>query len=228
MNIHTLSSKEIAAQNKSAWDSLWIASMNLDVNLVRCQKYLFPKGRGKKLLYIGFGEGQNLVYLAKQGFKLYGTEIAKSRIEETKKRLQKEKQRAVLHLVDSNQLPFDDNYFDIVVGWQSLCYNNRETLGEALREIKRVLRPSGQFLSSMMSPKQKLLCYKEIAPSVYHPSKKTGQQNCIVFCFKNKKQIRSMYREFQNIQIGYYSSDLFRGENFHYVIRCLKPKHQKK
>ena len=126
-------------------------------------------------------------------------------------------------LVDSNILPFKDNFFDIIIGWHSLYYNNSETLQEALDEILRILKPNGQFLSSMVSVKQTQLCGTEIAPSVFRPKKK-DQSQCIVFCFKNKKQIMQKYRKFKNIQIGFYSSELFGSPKYHYVILAKKPK----
>ncbi|MBL7045403.1 MAG: class I SAM-dependent methyltransferase [Parcubacteria group bacterium] len=226
-NVNKLNTNKVSGLCKSVWENINVHGMNLDVNLVKCQKYLFPDSAGKKLLYIGFGEGQNLIYLAKEGFDVYGTEIAENRFSEAKKRLKKHKIRADLRLVESNLLPFKDDYFDVVIGWQSLYYNNKETLTGALSEINRVLKPGGKFLSSMISPKQTLLCNKEIAPSVYHPAKETGQSNCIVFCFKTKEQINRIYKEFVNIRIGFYSSYLFRSHNFHYVIACEKPKKNK-
>jgi len=227
MDIGKLPSKEITKRNKKAWDALDVVSMQLDANLVRCQKYLFPDPKGlggqkKKLLYIGFGEGQNLTYLVKEGFDVYGTEISKTRLREATRKLKGRGLKASLELVDSSYLPFEDNFFDVIVAWQSLYYNNEQTLKESLIEIKRVLMPGGQFLSSMISPKQKRLCHKKIAASVYRPARQTGQQNCVIFCFKDKAQIRKMYRLFKNIRIGFYGSDLLRGQNFHYVIHCNK------
>lgn len=196
--------------------------MHIDNQLVVCQRRLFPKSQDRKLLYIGFGEGQNLIYLAEQGFECYGTEISKRRLLFTKKALKQKRLKADLRLVESNVLPFTDNFFDIVVAWQSLYYNTPATLHESLSEIERVLKPRGQFLSSMVSPKQKLLCHKKIAPLTYHPSSRTSQENCTLICLDNKKQIRQFYRRFKNIKIGYYSSELFRGPNFHWVIYCEK------
>lgn len=212
----------IISQNKTVWENLSIQEMNIDYNLVICHKRLFPESLGRKLLCIGFGEGQNLAYLAAQGFNCYGTEIAGSRLLFTKKMLKQKRLKADLRLVKSNILPFSDNFFDIVVAWQSLYYNVRTTLQKSLSEIKRVLKPKGQFLSSMVSPRQKLLCYKKIAALTYHPSPRTGQENCTLVCLKNKKQIHSFYKAFKNIKIGYYSSELFRGPNFHWVIYCRK------
>lgn len=224
MDIKKLDSKSVIKLNKSEWEKMKIHEMNPDVNLIKCQKALFPAGKNKKLLYIGFGEGQNLPYLISQEFKVYGTEIAKSRLDFAKKIIKKNKQKAFLQLVDSNKLPFKDNFFDIIIAWQSLSYNNKKTLKESLDEIKRTLKPGGCFLSSMISLRQKLLCHKKIGPGVYRPAKSTGQSNCILYCFKNEKQIKNIYKDFKNIKIGFYSSYLFKSHNFHYVIACEKSK----
>lgn len=224
MDIKKLDSKNIVKLNRTEWNKMKIHEMNPDVNLIKCQKALFPEGKNKKLLYIGFGEGQNLPYLISQGFKVFGTEIARNRLAFAKKRLERTKQKAFLQLVDSNKLPFKDNFFDVVIAWQSLYYNNEKTLEESLLEIRRVLKSKGKFLSSMLSPKQKFLCYKKIGPATYQPAKSTGQSNCVVYCFENEKQIKKMYGVFKNIKIGFYSSYLFKSHNFHYVITCEKPK----
>lgn len=213
---------DIVSLNKPSWEKIKIHNMHLDVNLVKCQKYLFPKSKNKKLLYIGFGEGENLSYLISQGFECYGTEISKKRLEFAEKKLRERKQKATLKLVDSNNLPFKDNFFDIIIAWQSLYYNTEKTLKESLDEIYRVLKHGGIFLSSMLSVKQKLLCNKKIAPNTYKPSSKTGQQNCLVYCFEKEIQIKKLYKKFKDIKIGYYSSYLFKSPNFHYVIHCKK------
>ncbi|MEK7575928.1 MAG: hypothetical protein AAB491_02500, partial [Patescibacteria group bacterium] len=81
VNTIKLDSKKVVSLNKSSWEKIKIHNMHLDVNLVKCQKYLFPGAKRKKLLYIGFGEGENLSYLISQGFECYGTEISKKRLE---------------------------------------------------------------------------------------------------------------------------------------------------
>ena len=208
----------VVIKNQTAWQKIPYREMHVDNNLIVCQKRLFPNGQNKRLLYIGFGEGHNLEYLAQQGFKCSGTEIAKNQLTYTRRRFQKAGLRANLHLINSDILPFAEDFFDVVIAWQSLYYNSPETLKIALAEIKRVLKPGGQFLSSMVSPKQKLLCYKKIAPWTYQPSPITKQERCILTCLQTKQQIRSFYKPFKNIKIGYYRSELFRSPNFHWVI----------
>lgn len=211
------------ARNRIEWDTMPIRQMHPDTNLIICQKRLFPDGKHKKLLYIGFGEGQNVRYFASEGFECYGTEISPSRMRIAKHELKKHKLAAELRLVSANELPFWDNFFDVVVAWQSIYYNDKDGLAATLSEIHRALKPGGQFLSSMLSARHENLCGREIAPSVFAPRIKS-QSRCITFGFKNARQIRSMYKQFSNIEIGFYSSCLFKKLSYHYVIHCIKPR----
>lgn len=216
-NLNQKSSQEILKINQAEWDKISIHDLHPDINLIRCQKRLFKESQGKKLLYVGFGEGQNLLYFLQEGFECYGTEISKTRLDFTTQKLVAAKQRAVLKLVDSNILPFVDNFFDVVIAWQSICYNNQAGLQESLNEIHRVLKPDGHFLSSLPSPANDL-CGQEIAPSVYRPVNVSEQTNCVLYAFKNKEKIREVYQQFRDIQIGYHASHLFTAQDFHYVI----------
>src|SRR3989344_9502948 len=123
-SVSHLSDKKIVHLNRGVWEKLPLKGMQLDTDMVRCARYLFPKGRGKKLLYIGFDEGQNLLYFAGQGFDCFGTEISMPRLRATRRLFKAAKQKADLRQVSDNALPFPDNYFDEVVSWQSLYYNN--------------------------------------------------------------------------------------------------------
>ena len=223
-NISRLSDKTIVRLNRGVWEKLPLKHMQLDTDMVRSARYLFPKGHGKKLLYIGFDEGQNLLYFATQGFECYGTEISMPRLRATRRLFKAAKQEAKLYHVSSNGLPFPDNYFDAVVSWQSLYYNNATTFKFQLTEILRVLKPGGSILCSMISPGMNQLAHRKIAKNVYQPMAHTGQGTAIVFVFENKGQIKKYFAKFDNLKIGFYSSYLFRGRNFHYVIYAEKPR----
>lgn len=225
-DILRLSDKSIVRLNHSVWEKKPLKNMRLDTDIVRCRKYLFPESRGRKLLYIGFDEGQNLLYFAEEGFQCYGTEISKPRIRATRRLFKAAGQKAELRYVLDNTLPYPDNFFDAVVSWQSLYYNNAETFKYQLNEIYRVLKPGGRILCSMISRGMNQLAYHKIGKNVYQPMPRTGQSAAVVFVFENKRQIGTYFKRFSNLKIGYYSSDLFYSRNFHYVIYAEKPQEQ--
>lgn len=210
--------------NGGYWDKIAIHDMQIDNNLVRCYKRLFPNfgAQKKKMLMIGFGEGQNLLYFFNEGFSCSGTEISKKRFKHLKSKIGGvEGKDFCLKLVNSNQLPFVDDSFDVVVAWQSIYYNDADGLSTMLSEIYRVLKKDVIFLSSMLSQKHKLCCSK-IGKNIFHPSSVPDQIGCIVYGFRNKNQIRNIYRQFRYIKIGYYASSMFTSYDFHYVIFCKK------
>ena len=121
-------------------------------------------------------------------------------------------------MVDSNILPYPDNYFDFVVAWESICYNNEDGLKEVLDEILRVLKPGGKFLSTI--PRSiHFLCGREVAPNVFQPTNTSDQTECVLYAFKNREQAKEMYKKFKNRKIGYYSANIFsHKDRFNYII----------
>lgn len=192
--------------NKDVLDQLPISNNHVDINLIRCRMRLFGSAN-KKLLYIGFGDGTNLKYFNDEGFTCAGTELVQKRLELSQRKLPK----ADLRLVNSNTLPFENNSFDIVIARQSLYYNDHSGYEESLKEILRVLKPGGQFLCSTISDKHSLY-NKEFE----------NQEKCILFAIADEDQIRKMFHEFRNLQIGFYSCFLFKNFEHHYLIHCQK------
>lgn len=213
--------EKVTILNGQVWENIGEQDMNLDINLVRCYRKLFPNGKNKKILYIGFGEGKNLLYFAEQGFECYGTELSLGRVERVRALFQNNGKNADLRQVKSMVLPFENDFFDIVVGWQSLYYNNEEGFTKILEEIHRVLKPEGGFLSSLLSSDH-VLCGKEISPNIFQPVNTPNQTDAILFVPKDQDQIKRLYKNFKNIQFGFYSFQLFKGFDFHHVIWCKK------
>ena len=221
MNTQKLhSSEDVIKLNRADWNKMPIQHMHIDTNLIKCYKLLFPLSKNKKLLYIGFGEGQNLLYFLSEGFECYGTEISINRIKHVNSELKKSNQKATIQLVDSCALPFAENFFDVVVAWQSIYYNDKKGLENTLQEVRRVLKPDGHFLSAMISAKHDL-CGREVAPSTFN-TRVPSQRHCIIYAFNDKKQIKKMYKKFKRIEIGFYSFRLLNIFNHHYIIHCLK------
>ena len=92
------------------------------------------KGR---LLEIGFKNGYFLEEARKNGFDVYGTEVSKEYLKETKKRFPK----INIVLEKNNRIPYEDNSMDFVVSFQVL--EHVASLDDVLKEAYRVLRPGG-------------------------------------------------------------------------------------
>ncbi|MEX1308525.1 MAG: class I SAM-dependent methyltransferase [Eubacteriales bacterium] len=135
--------------------------------LKRLRRQLIPKAKGD-VLEIGAGTGANLSYYR-------GEEISTLTMadKEVSRAMKKTIPIPACRCVDADilSLPFDDNHFDTVVETLVLC--SVADVPAALGEIKRVLKPNGQFIHIDHGlPKKRGLkrVFKALAPLWYKMS----------------------------------------------------------
>ncbi|HLC99228.1 MAG TPA: class I SAM-dependent methyltransferase [Candidatus Nanoarchaeia archaeon] len=106
------------------------------------KKYISPlKGR---ILEVGIGTGKNIPYYS-QYANVTGIDFSRKMLERAEKRLERSgKKNIELKLMDAEKLEFEDNSFDYVVTSCVFCSVPDPVKG--LKEIKRVLRPSGKLV----------------------------------------------------------------------------------
>ena len=105
---------------------------------------LLKKKDAERILDLGCGSGRHSVYLAKQGFNVYGIDIAKSGIKIAKEWLKEEDLKADLKIRDIYQeLPYPDNFFDAIISTQTLHHARIERIRKLIGEMERILKPKG-------------------------------------------------------------------------------------
>lgn len=113
---------------------------------------------GKKVLDVGFGNGNNLIFLGSLGLRLHGTEVTAGICENVQKRLETIGYAADLRVGVNSKIPFADNTFDFLTSWNVLHYENSEKgIRSALQEYRRVLKKGGRFFISTTGPDHKIL-----------------------------------------------------------------------
>lgn len=115
--------------------------------------YSSPDRSKVRILEIGCGPGANIWYLSREGFKVYGIDISKIAIKQSKRFLKSENLKAVLRVHTAKNLPYKDNYFDAVVDNACLCHNPKGDTLKIVAEVKRVLKPNGLFYSRTFTDK---------------------------------------------------------------------------
>ncbi|NMB92552.1 MAG: methyltransferase domain-containing protein [Parcubacteria group bacterium] len=166
----------------------------------------FEKWRNKRVLEIGCGIGIDGLEFVKNGADYIGIDISEKSLELAKTYFSLNGQKGHLLLSDSENLPFEDNTFDLVYSW-GVLHHTPDTQ-KAINEIYRVLKPRGQAII-MLYNRHSLVALQlyiiygllKLRPfisfqklfSEHHESPGTK-------AFSNK-EIKSMFKEFRNVEI---------------------------
>ncbi len=115
---------------------------------------------GKNCLDIGCGNGRNSLYLAQKGFKITAIDFVPKALELLK---QKAKEQNVLSKINilkidfSKNLPFKSNSFDWAIDIVSTTSLDKDELQVFEKELRRVLKPGGLFLTYVHSKEDEYL-----------------------------------------------------------------------
>ncbi len=134
--------KDYAAHVKNPADSIYHAYYEKPA-----MAKLIPDLKGKQVLSLGCGSGEDSSALKKLGAKRsVGIDIAKKLI----KIAQANHADCEFHTMDMEQLDFSDEEFDFA--YSSLALHYIENWTKVLHEVFRVLRPNSYFLFSCQHP----------------------------------------------------------------------------
>jgi len=105
----------------------------------------FDKYNGKRVLEVGVGEGVDHLQFIKNGAKLFGLDLTPRHVFMTKKRLELYGFRSNLLISDAENLPFQNDMFDLVYACGVLFL--LPNVERAVDEIYRVLKPGGKVIA---------------------------------------------------------------------------------
>ena len=109
----------------------------------RCRTLLLQDAHGE-ILEIGLGTGLNLPHYPKAVSRLHAVDPALLLPERVARRSKSASFPTFITRVSAETLPFDNRSFDCVVSTWTLCTIPGPV--DALREVRRVLKPTGRFL----------------------------------------------------------------------------------
>ncbi|MGZ3751498.1 MAG: class I SAM-dependent methyltransferase [Mucilaginibacter sp.] len=109
----------------------------------------------KKVLDVGCGGGRNMVYFLQNGFDVYGVDPNKEAAEAVialSQKIAPVTPKTNFKVAPAEDLPFADQYFDLVVCSAVLHFAHNEAhFDNMLHSMWRVLKPGGYFFARLAS-----------------------------------------------------------------------------
>lgn len=119
--------------------------------------YPFEINENLRVLEIGSFGGNNLRFLWEKGFKnIYGIEITDSLVEMCKKAVYKNCNGNIpeenIVLGSNLDIPFDDNFFDLIISINTIHYSTENNIVDALNLWKKKLKNNGRLFIETAGP----------------------------------------------------------------------------
>jgi ubiquinone/menaquinone biosynthesis C-methylase UbiE len=128
---------------------LFVDGLGYDEKII--DKHFNQKG---KIIDIGCGAGREAIKLAKKRFDVTGTDLQPRMVDEAKKNAETFNVKADFLAMDACKLEFADNTFDYALMLGIFGHiPGRVNRVQALKEVRRVLKPDGKFIVSVPSKK---------------------------------------------------------------------------
>jgi SAM-dependent methyltransferase len=106
---------------------------------------------GSRVLDLGCGIGRHALMYAALGHKVTALDAAPDGLAELSRKAQAASLPVETCLGKMDSLPFDDGAFDHVLAFNVIYHGDEDTLRRTIEEIRRVLRPSGTYQSTMLT-----------------------------------------------------------------------------
>jgi ubiquinone/menaquinone biosynthesis C-methylase UbiE len=118
---------------------------------------------GKIVLDCASGEGIGVNILCKTAKTVYGVDIDENTFKTARKNIKYN--NAILNHGSATELPFNDDYFDVITSMETLEHIPQKLQEKCIEEFHRVLKPGGKLIIS--TPNKSVLNPNGIAPKNY-------------------------------------------------------------
>jgi SAM-dependent methyltransferase len=110
--------------------------------------------RNRRVLELGCGTGNNLAFLAREGFQVHGVDGSPTAVEAAHSFLEGQGLTADLKCFDFTDLSvYDTGSFDFILDRGSVTHNSRDSIIGIISQVSRLLKDGGYFLTVMFSDK---------------------------------------------------------------------------
>jgi len=125
---------------------------------------------------------------------------------------------------EDNIINFEKNYFDVVIAWNVLYYNDESSISKILSEIHRVMKHGAFFIATLITPKDcKVSNSKHISGCTFEfISLESNQKGSIIVSAETKEDVKDLFNNFKDIEIGYSELAINERVSSYWIIVCKK------
>lgn len=182
-----------------------------------------------KICDVGFGDGRNFLVYNQLDLDMFGVEITEEIVEKAQNHLNSfDINHVHLKVGNNKDIPFESNFFDFLVSWNSCYYmGNNTNFNDYLEEFARVLKKDGNFILSI--PKETSFIYKnsEEIEGGYRIIKEDPfliRNGETLKVFESEEDIEETFgRYFKDFKFASIHDDCF-GFNYHWHLVVCKRK----
>jgi ubiquinone/menaquinone biosynthesis C-methylase UbiE len=181
---------------------------------------------GRKILEVGCGTCNNFAFYAILGLEIYGTEISREIVTTMQNKLASRKLQATIRVGFNTKLPFEDEFFDYLVSWNVIHYEDNEAqIRRAIEEYARVLKPMGRIFISTTGPEHMILKDSKLLGNHRYQIGRSDdfRKGQIYFYFDSPEYIVFYFSEhFQEILVGRLDDFLFTEHQDYFIMTATR------
>ncbi|MFH1505905.1 MAG: class I SAM-dependent methyltransferase [archaeon] len=172
------------------------------IDLVKDSLKLLKERDAKKVFDLCFGTGRHIVFLAENGFEVYGIDNSEKAKEMTKEKAKERNLKNVhLQVADMHELPYEDKFFDAIIAVYALEHNTLDELKKVISELERILKSGGILVATLISRKDPRYGQGTIIePHTYNEIKDLAEYS-VYHRFSDEKEVRELFFNFKLFKI---------------------------
>jgi ubiquinone/menaquinone biosynthesis C-methylase UbiE len=173
----------------------------------------------KDFLDLGCGLGRNALFFAQHGFQVSAIDLSQEGLDRLRMQASALRLDIAASLGDMHALPYADKSFDCLLAYHALSHTDSSGIRTILSEIKRVLKPEGEFyitLCSKESPSWTSGGYKKLDENTIVKDK--APETGIPHYYSNLPEVRAVLKDFTILSIRHIR-DIFENDfGAHYFV----------
>lgn len=163
---------------------------------------LFQGKDCRKILDLGCGTGRHTIYLAQNGFEVWGVDNAVAALEITAKKVADlGLDNVTLQKQDMRQLSFADDSFDALLCIWTTGHGPLTDLQQSVAEMYRAVRPGGLIVADFCSVEDETYGLGEALEENTFVGGRSGEED-IPHHYSTAEELASLFRPFSSAEIA--------------------------